>query len=120
MARVDERRAASHFHRIGTLEAAPPTPEAPKAAIPAEPMDPQRICSGEWAEAPGMVEQNRAAMQWIDRLRQRVEKNAASPARDMAPENALEKLAKRIEAGKSRARGDKSRDDPGPGSEPDV
>jgi hypothetical protein len=53
-------------------------------------------------------------------LRQRVEGSAASASRDAPPENALEKLAKRIETGKSRARDDKSRDDPGPGSEPDL
>jgi Ti-type conjugative transfer relaxase TraA len=71
MARVDDRRAASHFHQIGVPV---PAAQIPAQAIPKAEILPQQISSepleprpsapraASWAESPGMVAQQGSAM----------------------------------------------------------
>ncbi|MGO9005292.1 MAG: AAA family ATPase [Beijerinckiaceae bacterium] len=79
MARVDDRRAASHFHQLDTPV---PVPEIavrdlPQPEFPAQKAQPTATQPREWAESPGMVAQQQAAMR---ALRQTVHVAQTPPA----------------------------------------
>jgi len=84
MARVDDRRAASHFHQLGTPV---PVPEIAVRDLPAPEIlapKPDLTTSQprQWAESPGMVAQQQSAM----RALRNVERVASPPAK--SPETA--------------------------------
>ena len=87
MARVDARRAASHFHQLGTPVPVPeiavrdlPAPEilAPKPDLTAsQPRD--------WAESPGMVAQQQSAMRALRETERVASRPALEPEKTQTP-----------------------------------
>jgi ATP-dependent exoDNAse (exonuclease V) alpha subunit len=69
MARVDDRRAASHFHQQGApAPVRPLTPqELPKAEIAPKQQEPQKTRPLHWPESPGMAAQQAAALRAAQR-----------------------------------------------------
>jgi Ti-type conjugative transfer relaxase TraA len=63
MARVDDRRAASHFHQIGTPVPVPTIPvrDLPQIEVPTQTPAPVVAPPLQWSESPGMVAQQQAA-----------------------------------------------------------
>jgi hypothetical protein len=72
---------------------------------------------------PSLSAEQQSTAPWLDALRRRVEAAEASLP-DVSSDNALARLAKRLEKGQSQDRGDdkaKGRDDPGPeAGDPDM
>ena len=63
MARVDDRRAASHFHQIGAPE--PVQQATPPIAAPVQKPEPMPARPLDWADSPGMVAQQQSAIRAV-------------------------------------------------------
>jgi hypothetical protein len=95
MARVDDRRAASHFHQVG---APVPVPELavrdlPKPEVATWKPEPTIVRPADWAESPGMVAQQQSAMQAV----RRASSITQAPAPNRAPPSAPALPVKTVE-----------------------
>jgi hypothetical protein len=87
MARVDDRRAASHFHQQGTPFQIEPLPahELPAIELPEQQHGPQNIRPQRGATSGGMVPQQQAAMKALGRVATGKKAGDYTATRDLAP-----------------------------------